>query len=78
MVLSRPGNLDSMSSEAVIAEGKADAAAFGRLFITNPDLPYRFETGAPLNTPDPSTFYTSTAKGYTDYPFISPDASACS
>lgn len=57
------------TAEAVIAEGKADAVAFGKLFIANPDLPYRFETGAPLNTPDTSTFYTSTAKGYTDYPF---------
>jgi hypothetical protein len=57
------------TAEAVIAENKADAVAFGKLFIANPDLPYRFETGAPLNTPEPSTFYTATAKGYTDYPF---------
>ncbi len=43
------------TAEAVIAEGNADAVAFGKLFIANPDLPHRFETGAPLNTPDTST-----------------------
>jgi hypothetical protein len=53
----------------VIAEGKADAVAFGKLFIANPDLPYRFEKSAPLNEPDTSTFYVGAAKGYTDYPF---------
>jgi 2,4-dienoyl-CoA reductase-like NADH-dependent reductase (Old Yellow Enzyme family) len=57
------------TAEAVIAEDKADAVAFGKLFIANPDLPYRFETGAPLNAPDSSTFYASTPKGYTDYPY---------
>lgn len=57
------------TAQTVVAEGKADAVAFGKLFIANPDLPFRFKTGAPLNTPDASTFYASTAKGYTDYPF---------
>ncbi len=57
------------TGDAVIAEGRADAVAFGRLFIANPDLPYRFEIGAPLNTPDALTFYAGTSKGYTDYPF---------
>ena len=42
--------------------------AFGKLFIANPDLPKRFATRAPLNTPDPSTFYSSGPHGYTDYP----------
>jgi hypothetical protein len=57
------------TAETVIAEGKADAIAFGKLFIANPDLPYRFKEDAPLNEPDTSTFYVGAAKGYTDYPF---------
>ena len=50
-----------------IAAGEADAVAFGQLFIANPDLPKRFALGAPLNPPDPSTFYGSGPHGYTDY-----------
>lgn len=56
---------------AYIKEGWADAVAFGTAFIANPDLPERFRRGAPLNTPDPSTFYTPGEKGYTDYPYLS-------
>src|SRR5262245_8654610 len=52
----------------VIAAGEADAVAFGKLFIANPDLPKRFALGAPLNRPDPSTFYGAGPSGYTDYP----------
>lgn len=51
-----------------IAAGKIDAVAFGTSFLANPDLPARFKAGAPLNQPDPATFYTFDAKGYTDYP----------
>jgi len=51
-----------------IEAGEADAVAFGTLFIANPDLPQRFALGAPLNSPDPSTFYGSGPRGYTDYP----------
>ena len=51
-----------------IAAGEADAVAFGKLFIANPDLPKRFALGAPLNNPDPSTFYGCGPRGYTDYP----------
>ena len=58
------------SAEQVIAAGEADAVAFGELFIANPDLPERFAAGAPLNTPDPTTFYGTDAKGYTDYPAL--------
>ncbi len=57
------------SADKVVREGLVDAVAFGRLFIANPDLPERFASGAPLNDPDPSTFYAPTSKGYTDYPF---------
>ena len=58
------------TAEAAIAEGRADAVAFGQLFIANPDLPARFAKDAPLNAPDPSTFYSSGPKGYTDYPTL--------
>ena len=62
--------LDAASANALLAAGEADAVAFGKLFIANPDLPRRFATGAPLNTPDPQTFYAPGAKGYTDYPAL--------
>jgi 2,4-dienoyl-CoA reductase-like NADH-dependent reductase (Old Yellow Enzyme family) len=58
---------DRLSSEQVVEGGEADAVAFGKLFIANPDLPERLRTGAPLNPPDPTTFYALGAKGYTDY-----------
>lgn len=54
----------------VLAAGEADAVAFGVPFLANPDLPERFRRRAPLNTPDPSTFYAPGPKGYTDYPFL--------
>ena len=41
--------------------------AYGVPFIANPDLPERFKQGAPLNEPDPATYYGGTEKGYTDY-----------
>ena len=56
------------SGAKVIEEGYADMVAYGVPFIANPDLVARFEKDAPLNTPDPSTFYTFTAEGYNDYP----------
>lgn len=59
------------TAERAIAEHRADAVAFGQLFIANPDLPERFATNAPLNAPDFSTFYNGGVKGYTDYPFLS-------
>ncbi|HPG88761.1 MAG TPA: alkene reductase [Hyphomicrobium sp.] len=58
------------TAEAAITEGRADAVAFGQLFIANPDLPERFARNADLNTPDPTTFYASGPKGYTDYPAL--------
>ena len=54
----------------MLAAQEADAVAFGVLFIANPDLPRRFALNAPLNEPDPSTFYMSGSKGYTDYPIL--------
>jgi 2,4-dienoyl-CoA reductase-like NADH-dependent reductase (Old Yellow Enzyme family) len=58
------------TANQVIAAGEADAVAFGKLFIANPDLPRRFALGTLLNTPDPSTFYGSGPHGYTDYPAL--------
>ena len=62
---------DRDSGNAVLAADEADAVAYGRLFIANPDLPQRFAGGSALNTPDPSTFYADGAAGYTDYPALS-------
>jgi len=62
------GGYDQVRAEDVIAEGKADAVAFGQLYIANPDLVERFNLNAPLNEPDPATFYGGNEKGYTDYP----------
>lgn len=59
---------DFASAQAIITSGQADAVAFGKLFIANPDLPARFAAAAPLNTWDTATFYAQGEKGYTDYP----------
>ena len=61
---------DQRSAEAEIGSGQADAVAFGKLFIANPDLPARLAAKAALNAPVPETFYGSGPKGYTDYPFL--------
>ncbi|WP_310609351.1 alkene reductase [Limnohabitans sp.] len=53
-----------------IESGKADAIAFGRMFISNPDLVERLKLNAALNEPNPSTFYTPGPVGYTDYPAL--------
>ncbi len=50
--------------------GAVDAVAFGKAAIANPDLVERFRSGAPLNPPDPSTFYGDGSTGYTNYPFL--------
>jgi N-ethylmaleimide reductase len=73
------GGHDRLSGEATLASGDADAIAFGRWFISNPDLPLRFAQRAPLNPYDRSTFYGGTAVGYTDYPALesSPELIAC-
>lgn len=58
----------------LLSKGEADAVAFGVPFIANPDLPARFAQGAPLNEPDPSTFYAGGSHGYTDYPALETSA----
>lgn len=54
-----------------ISSGYADLVAFGKLYIANPDLAKRFKQNAPLNEPNPATFYGGGAEGYTDYPALS-------
>ncbi len=58
------------SAEAAVAAGRADAVAFGVPYIATPDLAERLQRNAPLNTPNPATFYASGAEGYTDYPAL--------
>jgi N-ethylmaleimide reductase len=64
------GNMGYAAAEAdaAIREGALDAVAFGSSFLANPDLPARIAAGAPLNAPNPETFYTQGSVGYTDYP----------
>lgn len=57
---------------------RADLVSFGRAYIANPDLVERLKRGAPLNTPDHSTFFGGGAKGYTDYPCLPAMATATS
>jgi N-ethylmaleimide reductase len=64
------GGYDAASGNEVIESGLADMVSFGILFLANPDLPYRFAQHAPLNSGDPSTFYTGEEKGYIDYPVL--------
>jgi 2,4-dienoyl-CoA reductase-like NADH-dependent reductase (Old Yellow Enzyme family) len=63
--------LDQKTGQQLLDEGKADAVAYGKLFIANPDLPARFARQTALNIPVPSTFYAQGALGYTDYPSLS-------
>jgi 2,4-dienoyl-CoA reductase-like NADH-dependent reductase (Old Yellow Enzyme family) len=58
------------SASQAVAAGEADAVAFGKLFIANPDLPRRMQLGATLNEPDVPGFYAGGARGYTDYPSL--------
>lgn len=62
------GAYTASSASRVVADGEADAIAFGRLFIANPDLARRLRAGLPTNSYDRSTFYGGGEHGYTDYP----------
>jgi 2,4-dienoyl-CoA reductase-like NADH-dependent reductase (Old Yellow Enzyme family) len=57
-------------AQAVLDAGTADAVAFGRTFISNPDLPERLRTGAPLADDDMKTWYSQGPEGYIDYPAL--------
>jgi N-ethylmaleimide reductase len=67
------GGYDKARANTAIANGEADAIAFGIPFIANPDLVTRFRLNAPLNEADPDTFYGGDERGYTDYPTLSTD-----
>jgi N-ethylmaleimide reductase len=65
------GGYDQAAGEKVLEEGLADAVAYGRLYISNPDLAERFMQNAPLNPYNRATFYGGQEAGYTDYPTLS-------
>ncbi|MEI6605032.1 MAG: alkene reductase [Verrucomicrobiota bacterium] len=65
-------NFTAESARFALRSGTADAVAFGKPAIANPDLVARLRCGAPLNPPDPATFYADGPVGYTDYPFLTP------
>lgn len=62
------GNYDVDKATRLLDAGLIDAAAFGRAFIANPDLPRRLAEGLPHNPPRPESFYGGDEAGYTDYP----------
>jgi N-ethylmaleimide reductase len=59
---------DAERGERAVADGSADAVAYGRLFLANSDLPARLSHRGPLNPPDTKTFYGGDERGYIDYP----------
>lgn len=63
-------NFDEARANAALAAGKADAIAFGKAFIANPDLVTRVYLGAPLNDANDKTFYMGGERGYIDYPSL--------
>jgi N-ethylmaleimide reductase len=63
------GYTREMAIDAV-ESGRADAVAFGRAYIANPDLVQRLKLNAPFNTPNPQTFYAPGEAGYIDYPTL--------
>ena len=67
-VLITAGGFTGEAAEAAISDGHADGIAFGRIFISNPDLPRRLQRGYPLTPYNRATFYGGDAAGYTDYP----------
>ena len=62
--------LTKESGEKLIDSKEADLVSYGALYISNPDLPERFQSNAPLAAPDPATFYTPGPEGYTTYPAL--------
>jgi len=61
------GAFAAENAAEVIGNGETDLVAFGVPFLANPDLPYRYQSGKPLNAADSSTFYTGEERGYIDY-----------
>ena len=71
------GGYDGPRGKEAVLKQHADAVAYGRAFLANPDLPRRLELEVPLNEPDQETFYGGDGRGYTDYPSLSEDVTAC-
>jgi N-ethylmaleimide reductase len=67
-VLITAGGFTADAAEAAVASGNADVIAFGRYFISNPDLPDRIKNGVPFTPYNRATFYGGDVAGYTDYP----------
>jgi len=65
------GGYDGPRGEEAVRSGHADAVAYARAFLANPDLPRRLQLGVALNEPDTTTFYGGGAAGYTSYPALS-------
>ncbi|WP_346864401.1 alkene reductase [uncultured Draconibacterium sp.] len=63
------GGRNAQKGEEAIVSGEGELVAFGRSFLSNPDLVYRLKNNLALNAPDMETFYTPGDKGYTDYPY---------
>jgi N-ethylmaleimide reductase len=64
------GGYDAERGELAVSDGSADAVAYGRLFLANPDLPTRLSRRGPLNVPDTNSFYGGDERGYIDYPEV--------
>jgi N-ethylmaleimide reductase len=69
-VLISAGGYSREDSMQAVESGTSDAIAFGRYYISNPDLVERLKANAPFNKYDRSTFYGGAEKGYTDYPTL--------
>ena len=61
------GGYDAVRANADLDAHRGDLVAFGRPFISNPDLVQKLQNGTALTAPDLGTFYTPGEKGYTDY-----------
>ena len=62
------GGFDAASAEADLAAHRGDLVAFGRPFISNPDLVHKLRDNRPLTPADHTTFFTPGDAGYLDYP----------
>lgn len=69
-VLITAGNFTGDTAAQVVADGHADAVAFGRHFISNPDLPHRLRVNGPITPYNRATFYGGGAEGYIDFPTL--------
>jgi N-ethylmaleimide reductase len=69
-VLIANAGLTPEAAQQLVEQGKADMVAFGRQYVSNPDLVARIAAGGPYTEPDPFSFYGGTERGYTDYPAL--------